>query len=88
MALSCRKTLAILGGGTLFAANADINAQPDGTSVGGPFFESLALLEMLSREAASDLESQGTKGATEGTRSAISAAEFGGNWRRAVAAPC
>lgn len=50
---------------------AEINAQPDGIDVGGPFLESLALVGVFTREAASDVNNPGTQSAIEDTRNAI-----------------
>ncbi|MFQ6549671.1 Acg family FMN-binding oxidoreductase [Aestuariibius sp. 2305UL40-4] len=49
----------------------EINAMPDGIDAGGPMIETLALLGLFTREAASDLENPGTQGAIEDTASAI-----------------
>ncbi|MEM9628323.1 MAG: twin-arginine translocation pathway signal protein [Pseudomonadota bacterium] len=53
---------------------AEINAQPDGIDVGGPMLESLALLGILTREAASDPHNPGSRDAIEGTADAIMSA--------------
>jgi hypothetical protein len=50
---------------------AEINALPDGIDVGGPMMDTLALLGIFSREAASDLNNPGTRGAIEETAGAI-----------------
>ncbi|MFQ6554187.1 Acg family FMN-binding oxidoreductase [Aestuariibius insulae] len=52
----------------------EINATPDGIDIGGPMMDSLALVGLFTREAASDLENPGTKGAIEDTAAAIAAA--------------
>jgi len=53
---------------------AEIEAKPDGIDLGGPLMDSLALVGMLDRNAAMDLENPGTKGAIEDTANAISSA--------------
>ncbi|WP_425091215.1 Acg family FMN-binding oxidoreductase [Tropicimonas sp. S265A] len=53
---------------------AEINAHPDGIDVGGPMMESLALLGLLSREAAADPDNPGTRGVIEDTSNAIAGA--------------
>ncbi len=50
---------------------AEINAQPDGIDAGGPFLESLAMVGLFNREAASDLSNPGTQGAIQDTADAI-----------------
>ncbi|MEM9342494.1 MAG: twin-arginine translocation pathway signal protein [Pseudomonadota bacterium] len=50
---------------------AEINAQPDGIDAGGPMLETLALAGLFTREAASDVNNPGTKGAIEDTSGAI-----------------
>jgi len=52
----------------------EINAQPDGIDVGGTPMELLAATGLFTREAASDLDNPGTRGAIEDTRSAIAGA--------------
>lgn len=53
---------------------AEINAQPDGIDAGGPMLETLALLGIFTREAASDLNNPGSRDAIESTRNAIMSA--------------
>ncbi|SHG92715.1 Acg family FMN-binding oxidoreductase [Marivita hallyeonensis] len=53
---------------------AEINANPDGIDVGGTQMELLAAAGLFTREAASDLNNPGTRGAVEDTRNAIATA--------------
>ncbi|MGB3408854.1 MAG: twin-arginine translocation pathway signal protein, partial [Jannaschia sp.] len=53
---------------------AEIIAQPDGIDAGGPMLETLALLGLFTRDAASDLNNPGTRDAIDSTASAIRAA--------------
>jgi len=50
---------------------AEINASPDGIDAGGPMLETLALLGIFSREAASDVNNPGSRDAIENTANAI-----------------
>ena len=50
---------------------AEINASPDGIDAGGPFLEGLAAAGIFTREAASDVNNPGTRGAIEDTANAI-----------------
>ncbi len=52
----------------------EINAQPDGIDAGGPMLETLALLGIFTREAASDANNPGSRDAIERTAAAIQAA--------------
>jgi hypothetical protein len=49
----------------------EINASPDGIDVGGPMLDTLALLGLLTREAASDMDNQGSRDVIESTSNAI-----------------
>ncbi|MFT6916747.1 MAG: hypothetical protein ACJAWL_003090 [Motiliproteus sp.] len=49
----------------------EINASPDGIDVGGPVPDTLALLGLFTREAAADLNSQGSRDAIKSTANAI-----------------
>lgn len=49
----------------------EIEAQPDGIDVGGPMMEALSTAGIFTREAASDLDNPGTRGAIEETADAI-----------------
>lgn len=49
----------------------EINAQPDGIDVGGPMLETLSLLGLFTREAASDPNNPGSRAAIESTAAAI-----------------
>lgn len=49
----------------------EINASPDGIDVGGPMLDTLALLGLLTREAASDIDNQGSRDVIESTSNAI-----------------
>ena len=49
----------------------EIVAQPDGIDAGGPMLETLALLGLFTREAASDPDNAGSRAAIEDTASAI-----------------
>lgn len=49
----------------------EINANPDGIDVGGPLLETLALLGIFTREAASDVDNPGSRDAIESTANAI-----------------
>jgi hypothetical protein len=53
---------------------AEINAMPDGIDVGGPMLESLALLGMVTREAALDPNNPNARAPIEDTANAIMAA--------------
>ncbi|MEJ6404414.1 Acg family FMN-binding oxidoreductase [Yoonia sp. 2307UL14-13] len=50
---------------------AEINAQPDGIDIGGPMMESLALVGLLTHDAAGDRDNPGTRSAIEETANAI-----------------
>jgi hypothetical protein len=50
---------------------AEINARPDGIDAGGPMLETLAMLGIFTREAASDLDNPGSRNAIELTADAI-----------------
>jgi hypothetical protein len=50
---------------------AEINARPDGIDLGGPMMESLAMLGILTREAAADPDNPGSRRAIEDTAFAI-----------------
>ncbi|MEM9522971.1 MAG: twin-arginine translocation pathway signal protein [Pseudomonadota bacterium] len=52
---------------------AEIEANPDGIALGGPFLESLALLDILSREAMSDTTSKGFMQGMEMVRKSLEA---------------
>ncbi len=52
----------------------EINTLPDGIDVGGPMMDTLALLGLFTREAASDLDNPGTRNAIEETANAIAGA--------------
>ncbi len=49
----------------------EIEANPDGIDAGGPMLEGLSRVGLFSREAASDLDNPGTRGAIEATAEAI-----------------
>jgi len=49
----------------------EINASPDGIDAGGPMLETLALLGLFTREAASDVNNAGSRDAIESTANAI-----------------
>lgn len=49
----------------------EINANPDGIDAGGPMLETLALLGLFTREAASDIDNPGSRDAIESTANAI-----------------
>ncbi len=53
---------------------AEINAKPDGIDLGGPMLDTLALLGLFSREAASDVNNPGSRDAIAKTANAILAA--------------
>ena len=52
----------------------EINASPDGIHVGGPMLDTLALLGLLTRESASDIDNQGSRDVIESTSNAIQSA--------------
>lgn len=49
----------------------EINASPDGIDAGGPMLETLALLGLFTREAASDINDPGSRNTIESTANAI-----------------
>lgn len=52
----------------------EIIAQPDGIDAGGPMLETLALVGLFTREAASDVDNPGSRAAIEETQNAVLAA--------------
>ncbi len=53
---------------------AEINAQPDGIDLGGPMFEALNRMGLLTREASLDPTTMAAQGAIQGTADAIASA--------------